>query len=256
MDKEHLRRIKSFVLRQGRMTAGQQLAYDNLWSKYGIGDKLGEKNDIEAKGKQPPEVLLNFQKIFNNSNPVHLEIGFGMGDSLIEMASCAADRNFLGIEVHTPGIGRILQRIEEQQLTNLRVFHADAIEILEQQIPLSSLSAVYLYFPDPWHKRRHNKRRIVSKEFIQLVDSHLQIDGIFHMATDWQDYAIHMLKEMTQTIKEHSFINLLNQSPNDDYIERPVWRPETKFEGKGLRKGHQIWDLLYKKIAPEKLQAP
>jgi len=248
MGKEYLRRIKSFVLRQGRMTVGQQHAYDNLWSTYGIGVKLGDNNDIEEKEKQQPAVLLDFQQIFNNSNPVHLEIGFGMGDSLIEMASSSPDINFLGIEVHTPGVGRILQRIEEQQLTNLRIFHADAIEILEQQIPLESLSAVYLYFPDPWHKRRHNKRRIVSKQFIQLVYSRLQNDGIFHMATDWQDYAVHMLNELTQTIKENPSLNLINQSPSGDYIKRPIWRPETKFEAKGLRKGHNIWDLLYKKL--------
>jgi tRNA (guanine-N7-)-methyltransferase len=254
MGNEYLRRIKSFVLRQGRMTVGQQHAYDNLWSKFGIGFKLGEQIEAQTEAEekqQTPLPILDFQEIFNNSNPVHLEIGFGMGDSLIEMASSSPNINFLGIEVHTPGIGRILQRIEEEQITNLRVFHADAIEILEQQIPLSSLSAVYLYFPDPWHKRRHNKRRIVKDNFIQLVYSRLQNNGVFHMATDWQDYAIHMLKEMNQSIKEHPSIQFLNQSPNGDYIERPSWRPKTKFEGKGLRKGHSIWDLLFKKTSTE-----
>ena len=246
MAEEYLRRIKSFVLRQGRMTAGQQLAYDKLWLKYGLGTKLGE--ELKEEPEETPS-LLDFQSVFNNTNPVNLEIGFGMGDSLIEMARSSPETNFLGIEVHTPGVGRILQRIEQVQLTNLRVFHADAIDILEHRIPVSSLNAVFLYFPDPWHKRRHNKRRIVSTHFIQLVYSHLQEGGFFHMATDWQDYAKHMLKEMTQTIQENSSINLINQSPQGDYIDRPKWRPETKFEGKGLRKGHGIWDILYKKVS-------
>lgn len=244
MATEYLRRIKSFVLRQGRMTAGQQLAYDTLWLKYGLGNKL---EDRFKQQQEATPALLNFEEIFNNQNPVNLEVGFGMGDSLIEMASASPEINFLGIEVHTPGVGRILQRIEQKQLTNLRVLHADAIEILQQQIPDSSLNAVYLYFPDPWHKRRHNKRRIVSAHFIQLVHSRLQAGGVFHMATDWQDYAKYMLKELTQTMKENAAINLVNSSPNSDYIKRPKWRPETKFEGKGLRKGHKIWDLLYKK---------
>ncbi|MFK5891879.1 MAG: tRNA (guanosine(46)-N7)-methyltransferase TrmB [Pseudomonadota bacterium] len=246
MGEEYLRRIKSFVLRQGRMTAGQQLAYDSLWLKYGIGSKLGEELN---KGQDQNLSLLDFQSVFNNANPVNLEIGFGMGDSLIEMASSSPHVNFLGIEVHTPGVGRILQRIEQKQLNNLRIFHADALNILEYCIPVCSLNAVYLYFPDPWHKRRHNKRRIVSDHFIQLVYSRLQEGGLFHMATDWQDYAKHMLKELAQTIKETPAIKLINQSPNNDYIVRPKWRPETKFEAKGLRKGHGIWDILYKKVA-------
>ena len=170
------------------------------------------------------------------------------------MAANSPDNNFLGIEVHTPGIGRILQRIDELELTNLRIFHADAINILEQQIPLSSLNAVYLYFPDPWHKRKHRKRRIVNAHFIDLIYSRLREGGFFHLATDWEDYAIYMLKDINQSIEvsqqdnNQQTINFVNQSEKDDYIERPNWRPKTKFENKGLKKGHGIWDILYKKI--------
>ncbi len=249
MKEQALRRIKSFVLRQGRMTSGQQFAYDNFWNKYGIGIKLGEEHDKEVE-----RPLLNFKELFNNNNPTKLEVGFGMGDSLVEMAANSPDNNFLGIEVHTPGVGRILQRIDECQLTNLRIFHADAINILEQQIPLSSLNAVYLYFPDPWHKRKHRKRRIVNEHFIDLVYSRLREGGLFHLATDWEDYAVYMLKDIKQSIEDSQqdsnkqTINFVNQSEKDDYIERPNWRPKTKFENKGLKKGHGIWDILYKKI--------
>ena len=248
MEQIQLKRIKSFVLRQGRMTSGQQLAYDRLWHKYGLGKKLAENtNNYDSLP------VLDFEKIFNNKNPINLEIGFGMGDSLAEMASHWTDSNFLGIEVHTPGVGRILQRIDELNLDNLRIFHADAINILEQQIPLSSLNAVYLYFPDPWHKRRHRKRRIVSRHFIELVYSRLIEGGLFHLATDIEDYASAMLKNINQSIEQSRQdsnkmnINFVNQSDNNTYIDRPDWRPKTKFENKGLKKGHGIWDILYKK---------
>ncbi|MFK5985184.1 MAG: tRNA (guanosine(46)-N7)-methyltransferase TrmB [Pseudomonadota bacterium] len=251
--KSHLRRLKSFVLRQGRMTVGQQQAYDNLWDDYGIGNKLSKSYAQTEKAKLP---VLDLQTLFTKNQPINLEIGFGMGDSLVEMASTSPDKNFLGIEVHTPGVGRILQQIEKLQLKNLRVFHADAIEIIEQQIPADSLAAVYLFFPDPWHKRRHNKRRIVSQSFIKLIYSRLQKGGIFHLATDWQDYAKYMLVQLNEYILKSKTeptentsitINFSNQSTTDDYITRPKWRPQTKFERKGLKKGHGIWDIVFKK---------
>ncbi len=242
--KPFLRRLKSFVLRQGRMTVGQQLAYDNLWSVYGVGSKLGDKSNNPETHKE----VLNFKNLFNNEQPVSLEIGFGMGDSLVAMATVAKDKNFLGIEVHTPGVGRVLQQIEQQQLQNLKIFHADALEILEQQIPTNSLAAVYLFFPDPWHKRRHNKRRIVNQHFIELLYSRLHNGGLIHMATDWEDYAKYMLVQLDECIAKNNKIKLINQSSTGDYIDRPTWRPETKFERKGLKKGHGIWDILFKKV--------
>ncbi len=243
-DQTH-RRIKSFVLRQGRMTEGQQLALKNLWPVFGLGGRLGEPG---------LEHILDFQQIFNNQNPIILEIGFGMGDSLLAMAQQNPQINYIGIEVHTPGIGHILQGISDFKLNNIRIFHADAIKVLQNNIAAETLQAVYLYFPDPWQKRRHQKRRIVKEQFIHMIYSRLQVNGLFHMATDWQDYAVNMLKEMKHTIK-HSLsapeipkLHFINQSDTDTYINRPDWRPKTKFEKKGLIKGHEVWDILYQKV--------
>jgi len=246
LEEQHHRRIKSYVLRQGRMTIAQEQALNTAWSKWGLGTPLSESTEQPENTK-----YIQSQEIFGNTNEIVLEIGFGMGDSLIAMAQLRPDTNFIGIEVHTPGIGNLLQKIEQYQLSNIRVFHADAINILNKYIAPDSLTAVYLYFPDPWQKRRHNKRRIVKSEFIHLIYSRLNNNGVFHMATDWQDYAEHMLLEMNETIEksqatEHP-LHFINQSSDNTYIERPEWRPLTKFEQKGLNKGHQIWDLLFKK---------
>ena len=227
MEIEHPRVIKSYVVRSGRMTPGQEKSYADLWQQYGI----------EANKE-----FLDFNKLYKNQAPLILEIGFGMGDSLIEMARNNPDNNYLGIEVHKPGVGRLLGNINEQLLTNLRVMRADAVEVLKAQIPDKSLSAVYLFFPDPWHKRRHNKRRIVKDEFIQLIRKKLQSHGQFHMATDWKDYAVQMLKEM------NGAAGFKNCSTNGDYIQRPEHRPMTKFERRGERLGHGVWDILFEKI--------
>jgi len=229
------RRIKSFVLRTGRMTTRQKDALDNLWSKYALGPRFGE--DLSTYQEK-----FDFKDIFGNNAPLILEIGFGMGTSLVEMAAQNPNNNYLGIEVHTPGIGSILNSIEEQQLSNIKIFHADAILVLEQFILDNSLAGVCLFFPDPWHKKRHNKRRIVNQEFVQRIYQKLQPDGFFHMATDWENYADHMLKVMQANPV------FANQSKNNDYIERPTWRPETKFEKRGVRLGHGVWDLLFRKV--------
>ncbi|MCU7836705.1 MAG: tRNA (guanosine(46)-N7)-methyltransferase TrmB [gamma proteobacterium symbiont of Taylorina sp.] len=208
------------------MTPGQEKSYTELWQIYGI------KADKQ---------LLDFEQLYEKKSSVILEIGFGMGDSLIEMAVNNPDNNYLGIEVHKPGVGRLLGNISECSLTNLRVMQADAVEVLKSQILDESLAAVYLFFPDPWHKRRHNKRRIVKEEFIQLLRKKLQSHGQFHMATDWKDYAVQMLKEMrgAQGFK--------NCSDSDDYIPRPEHRPMTKFERRGERLGHAVRDILFEK---------
>ncbi|MBF0266482.1 MAG: tRNA (guanosine(46)-N7)-methyltransferase TrmB [Gammaproteobacteria bacterium] len=245
-EEKHHRRIKSYVLRQGRMTFAQEHALNTAWDKWGLGKPL-----FEGTEQNPDVEFLQVEKVFGNRNELVVEIGFGMGDSLIAMAQQRPNTNFIGIEVHTPGIGNILQRIEEFKLSNIRVFHADALNILNLFLAPESLSAVYLYFPDPWQKRRHNKRRIVKTEFIHLIYSRLKNEGVFHMATDWQDYAIHMLQEMKETIENSQNreqpLYFINQADDNAYIERPDWRPLTKFEQKGLNKGHQIWDLLFKK---------
>ncbi len=219
------RTIKSYVLRQGRLTRGQQQALDQLWSIYGIDFKPGQ---------------LDLDTCFKRSAPVILEIGFGNGDSLMQQAASNPQNNYLGIEVHRPGVGHLLRLADDAAIANLRVINHDAIEVLQQQIPDHSLDCVQLFFPDPWHKKRHHKRRIIKAEFIQRVYQKLKSGGLFHLATDWQDYAEHMLAEMEQA-KGFS-----NTAGKENYAEN-TGRPSTKFEHRGRRLGHGVWELVYRK---------
>lgn len=221
------RAIKSFVLRQGRVTKAQEEALTNLWPVFGI---------------EPSDTTLDFPTLFGRVAPVTLEIGFGNGDSLAQMAAAAPERDFIGIEVHTPGVGHLLKLIGDQGLQNVRVMNTDAVEILQQRIPVHSLDRVQLFFPDPWHKKKHHKRRIVQLPFVSLLASRLQTGGVFHMATDWENYAEYMA-EVMQTSPD--FVNLASEPP---YSPRPDTRPLTKFENRGLKLGHGVWDLLYQKI--------
>ena len=225
---KYIRKIRSFVKREGRMTKRQQTAIDDLWPTMGI--------DYQEK-------QLDFTEVFGNNNPVVLEIGFGMGKSLIEMAKNAPEKNFLGIEVHGPGVGACLADAGEAGVTNLRVMNHDAVEVLEFMIPDQSLSTFQLYFPDPWHKARHHKRRIVQAAFIENMRPKLAIGGVIHMATDWENYAEHML-EVLQAATDFK-----NISSEGDYAPRPDWRPLTKFESRGHRLGHGVWDLLFERIS-------
>ncbi|XYQ55982.1 tRNA (guanosine(46)-N7)-methyltransferase TrmB [Pectobacterium carotovorum] len=222
-----MRRIRSFVRRQGRLTNGQQLALDNYWPVMGV--------EYQTE-------LVDFNALFGRDAPVVLEIGFGMGASLVTMAAQHPEQNFLGIEVHLPGVGACLASAQEAGISNLRVMCHDAIEVLMNMIPDGSLSMVQLFFPDPWHKARHNKRRIVQVPFVQLVQSKLKVGGVFHMATDWEPYALHMLEVMT------SVTEYRNLSNNNEYVERPESRPLTKFEARGQRLGHGVWDLMFERI--------
>ncbi|HGI5214995.1 TPA: tRNA (guanosine(46)-N7)-methyltransferase TrmB [Providencia alcalifaciens] len=222
-----MRRVRSFVRRQGRLTKRQEEALESEWAEMGI-DFVNEPFD--------------FAKLFNNSNPVTLEIGFGMGASLVTMAAQNPDKNFLGIEVHAPGVGACLASAKEENVTNLRVMCHDAIEVLDFMIPNGSLEMVQLFFPDPWHKAKHNKRRIVQVPFAEKIRSKLIDGGVFHMATDWEPYAEHMLEVMT------SVAGYENVSTTEDYVPRPESRPETKFEKRGQRLGHGVWDLMFKRI--------
>ncbi|MCC8459656.1 MULTISPECIES: tRNA (guanosine(46)-N7)-methyltransferase TrmB [Photorhabdus] len=222
-----LRRVRSFVRRQGRLTNRQQQALDNLWPKIGV-EYQAEKLELAA--------------LFGREAPVVLEIGFGMGTSLVTMASQNPEKDFLGIEVHAPGVGACLASAEDENIGNLRVMCHDAIEVLENMIPDNSLEMVQLFFPDPWHKARHNKRRIVQPPFAELIRSKLKVGGVFHMATDWQPYAEHMLEVM------NGVDNYLNLSENGDYVPRPSSRPITKFELRGQRLGHGVWDIMFKRI--------
>ncbi|WP_028485680.1 tRNA (guanosine(46)-N7)-methyltransferase TrmB [Thiomicrorhabdus chilensis] len=221
------RRIKSFVLRQGRMSQSQQRAMENNWPKFGL---------------EISDELLDMKTLFGREAPTIVEIGFGMGKSLAEMAEANPQQNYIGIEVHRPGVGALLKLIEEKGLTNIRIFNHDAIEVLEKRIPKNSLDGVYLFFPDPWHKKRHNKRRIVQAEFAKTIASHLKTGGHFHMATDWEDYAEHMMEVM------NAAPDFRNTQPDGQYTPRPDYRPLTKFEQRGQRLGHGVWDLIFEKI--------
>jgi len=222
----YLRRIRSFVRREGRLTPGQQRAMDELFPRFGI----------EA-GDTP----LDLDAVFGRQAPRILEIGFGNGESLAEIAHNHPQNDYIGIEVHRPGVGHLLMKIEELGLSNVRVMCADAVEILEQQIPDGALDALYLFFPDPWHKKRHHKRRQVRPEWAQLVRRKLKSGGHLHMATDWQNYAEHMLEVL------NAAEGFSNTSASGDYVEKPDYRPETKFERRGQRLGHGVWDLVFRK---------
>lgn len=222
-----LRRIRSFVRRQGRLTKGQQLALDNYWPEMGV--------------EFQPEPL-DMVALFGREASLVLEIGFGMGASLVAMAQNNPHQNFLGIEVHAPGVGACLASAKEAGVTNLRVMCHDAVEVLQKMIPDNSLRMVQLFFPDPWHKARHNKRRIVQVPFAELVQRKLKLGGVFHMATDWEAYAQHMLEVM------NSIDGYTNQSETQDYVPRPETRPLTKFEQRGQRLGHGVWDLMFERV--------
>ncbi|MCW8955473.1 MAG: tRNA (guanosine(46)-N7)-methyltransferase TrmB [Gammaproteobacteria bacterium] len=223
---KHIRSIRSFVKREGRLTAGQQKALDSQWPQYGIGYS---------------ETVLDFDALFQRNAPRVLEIGFGNGDSLWQMAQANPDKDYLGIEVHRPGVGHLLHLIETSGISNLRVSNHDAVEVLKHQIPDASLDRLQLFFPDPWHKKKHHKRRIVRDDFVEMVANKLKPGGIFHLATDWEHYAEHMLRVLSQC---GLFENL---SANNSFVERPDERPLTKFEQRGHRLGHGVWDLLFKK---------
>ncbi|TXR51835.1 tRNA (guanosine(46)-N7)-methyltransferase TrmB [Reinekea thalattae] len=221
------RRIKSFVLRAARMTESQKLSLDNHWKSYGLSVSQGP---------------ISSQQLFQREADTTLEIGFGMGDSLVDMAIAAPEKNFIGVEVHLPGVGRMLNRVATENVNNVRCYKEDAIEVLNDCIADGSLSCVQLFFPDPWHKKRHHKRRIVNAEFAQLIRRKLKAGGTLHMATDWQNYAEHMLEVMDAAE------GFSNTAGTGHYLPaRPEHRPVTKFEKRGERLGHGVWDLIYQK---------
>ena len=217
-----VREIRSFVRREGRITPGQKRALKQLMPRYGL--KPGHRVD-------PAEV-------FNRRAPLTLEIGFGNGEPLVTMATQEPDSDFIGIEVHRPGVGRLLQELEKNALNNVRVFNEDAIKVLENSLPDNCLDRLLLFFPDPWHKKRHHKRRIVQPAFIKLVATRLKPGGILHMATDWENYAEHMLEAMDQSA------DFRNCAATGQYSVKPAYRPVTKFERRGQKLGHGVWDLV------------
>ncbi|NOX42489.1 MAG: tRNA (guanosine(46)-N7)-methyltransferase TrmB [Gammaproteobacteria bacterium] len=219
-------RIKSFVRREGRSSVKRKLAFDKLWPQFGI---------------EPDSDVLDFDKLFARHAPCFLEIGFGTGTALIETASNHPQNNYLGVEVYRTGIASLLNQVDELGLTNIRVFNNDAVDILNKQIEDRSLDGIFLFFPDPWHKQRHQKRRLVQAEFIQLVVQKLKPGAVFHAATDWQDYAQQMMTVLSANPK------LTNVAGAQNYSPRPEYRPITKFEQRGQKLGHGVWDLLFQR---------
>lgn len=238
------RPIRSFVLREGRLTAGQERAFQELWPRFGVDWEPGETLDPQALFVAATATATGTARASTPSHerPITLEIGFGNGESLAAMAAAAPERDFIGLEVHRPGVGHLLLLLEQQGLTNVRVLRADATALLQQGLVAASLDRVQLFFPDPWPKKRHHKRRIVQPSFVTAVARALQPGGRFHLATDWTPYAEWMLSMLDDA-------NALfeNSAGPGRFSPRPTQRPLTKFERRGERLGHQVHDLIYRR---------
>ena len=218
------RSIRSYVLRQGRLTPAQQRACEALLPRFGIPYR---------------EMLLDLEEAFGRRAPKILEIGFGMGETTALIAARHPENDYLGIEVHTPGVGGLLKRLADANLTNVRVIQHDAVEVLAHMIPAESLDGAYLFFPDPWPKKRHHKRRLVQPPFVSLLSSRMKPGAYLHVATDWEDYAQQILDVLGS---EPTLVNTAR-----GFAPRPEWRPQTKFEVRGLKLGHPVWDVLFRR---------
>ncbi|MFA6904251.1 MAG: tRNA (guanosine(46)-N7)-methyltransferase TrmB [Gallionellaceae bacterium] len=219
------RHIRSFVLRQGRVSTAQQRCLDTLLPRYGI-----------PYSAQP----LDLDAAFGRSAPKILEIGFGMGEPTACIAKNHPQNDYLALEVHTPGVGSLLKQIDEQGITNLRIMQHDAVEVMRDMLADNVLDGVHIFFPDPWHKARHNKRRLIQAPFIAQLVQKIKPGGYIHVATDWQDYAEQVLAVLGA--------EPLLKNTAEDYAEKPAYRPLTKFENRGLKLGHGVWDLVFKRV--------
>ena len=219
---EHRRPIRSFVLRQGRVTNAQRRACEELLTVYGV-----------PFAPAP----LDLDRLFGRAAPKILEIGFGMGETTATIAQAHPENDYLGIEVHTPGVGSLLKQLDELNLKNVRIIRHDAVEVLQQMIASAALDGVPLFFPDPWPKKRHHKRRLVQAPFTALLATRMKSRAYLHAATDWEDYAQHMLATFAA--------EPLLANTADGFAPRPAWRPQTKFEMRGRKLGHGVWDVLF-----------
>ena len=216
------RSIRSFVLRQGRVSNAQQRYYDDMLPKIGI-----------AYAPQP----IDLDTLFGRSAPHIFEIGFGMGETTAAIAAAQSQNDFIACEVHTPGVGSLCKLVAEGGLTNIRIVQHDAVEVLTGMIPPASLDGVHVFFPDPWHKKRHNKRRLIQPPFVALLASRMKAGAYLHLATDWEEYAQQMLEVLSA---EPALKNTA-----DGFAPRPAYRPQTKFETRGLKLGHGVWDVVF-----------
>jgi tRNA (guanine-N7-)-methyltransferase len=225
-DSRRQRPVRSFVLREGRITPAQQRAFDAHWARFGL-DYDGQVRDLDA--------------VFGRHAPRVLEIGFGNGEALAWAAEHDRERDFIGIEVHRPGVGRLMNALAEQEADNVRVYRHDAVEVLRDEIAPGALAEVRIWFPDPWPKKRHHKRRLVQPQLVELIASRVAPGGLLHLATDWTPYAEHMLEVMEASP------HWRNRAGAGRYSARPPWRIETHFERRGLRLGHDVHDLIYER---------
>jgi tRNA (guanine-N7-)-methyltransferase len=228
------RSIRSFVLRQGRLTEAQERAFAEHWARFGL---------------EPQTLPRDFDTVFGRRAPRVLEIGFGNGEALRWAGANYPERDFLGLEVHRPGVGRLLNALAADGTDNVRVYCHDAVEILRHEIADASLDEIRIWFPDPWPKKRHHKRRLIQPGFATLLASKLRRGGLLHLATDWQDYAEHMWDVLDA---EPAFAN---EAGARGWFDRPAWRPQTHFEARGLRLGHGVWDLLYRRLEPDSMRS-
>jgi tRNA (guanine-N7-)-methyltransferase len=223
------RTVRSFVLREGRITPAQQRAFAEHWTRFGI-DYAGQRRDLDAMfGRRAPRVL---------------EIGFGNGEALAWASEHDPARDYIGVEVHGPGVGRLMNALAARDAANVRIYKHDAVEVLEHEIAPAALAEVRIWFPDPWHKARHHKRRLIQPEFVALLATRVAPGGLLHLATDWQPYAEHMLETLEAAPDWRNAV-----SPGA-YADKPDWRIETRFERRGLNLGHGVRDLLYRRITP------
>ena len=220
------RPIRSFVLRQGRFSPAQQRAYESLLPRFGI-----------AFAAAP----LDLTRVFGRTSPKILEIGFGMGETTAAIAKARTSDDFLAIEVHSPGVGSLLKLIEQERLANVRIIQHDAVEVVAVMIPDASLAGIHVFFPDPWPKKRHHKRRLLKPEFVHDLALRLAPGGYLHVATDWADYA----DEILATLAAESSL----ENTTDGFAPRPEYRPLTKFEARGLELGHRVWDVMFRRRA-------
>jgi tRNA (guanine-N7-)-methyltransferase len=219
------RPIRSFVLREGRVSSAQQRAYETLMPKFGIAYNHETLDLNQAFGRAAPKIL---------------EIGFGMGQATAEMAAAQPEHDYIGIEVHTPGVGSLLKELEARELSNVRLVQHDAVEVLRDMIAVGSLAGIHIYFPDPWPKKRHHKRRLIQPALVRLLTERLAPGGYLHLATDWENYALQMLDVLRA---ERAL-----QNRYTDFAPRPAWRPITKFEARGSKLGHGVWDLVFERV--------
>ena len=221
----HLRGIRSYVLRQGHLSVAQEKALTELMPIYGI---------------EYTDKLINLNQLFNRENKKILEIGFGMGVATAEIAIRQPENDFLAVEVHSPGVGNLLKLIQEKQINNIKIIRHDAVEVIDNMLDNQVLWGVHIFFPDPWHKKRHNKRRLIQAPFIEKLAVKIQTGGYIHLATDWQEYAEQMLEVLSE--------NQHFKNTAENYAPKPDYRPETKFEARGKRLGHGVYDLIFRKI--------